>query len=159
MTCPRAYAQLYAGRPYGVTALPFDPRSLADHRALRSQRGLISRSSPATTDGPRSRALDARWIVAFTPDAASYKDWSVDEMRPMPETPMAWGEIAARLIDGPQPEPYSPRVAGTAVLRVHAAAPTLLRAPLGASSPGFCGHRSAGWPFATGPRPVAWKWC
>ena len=110
MTCPRAYAQLYAGRPYGVTALPFDPRSLADHRALRSQRGFDLALVPGDNRwSALARALDARWIVAFTPDAASYKDWSVDEMRPMPETPMAWGEIAARLIDGPQPEPYSPR--------------------------------------------------
>ena len=34
MVCPRAYVPLYSGRPYGVTALPLDPYSLADqHRA------------------------------------------------------------------------------------------------------------------------------
>src|ERR1700741_5104177 len=29
-------------------------------------------------------------------------------MRAMPDTPMAWGEIAARLLDGGDPEPYAP---------------------------------------------------
>jgi ADP-heptose:LPS heptosyltransferase len=109
MTCPRAYAAIYAGRPYGMRALPFDPRSLGDHRALRKQRGFDLALVPGDNRwSSLARALDARWIVAFTPDAASYKDWPVDEMRRMPDSPMAWGEIAARLIDGPDPAPYSP---------------------------------------------------
>jgi len=109
MTCPRAYAPLYAGRPYGVTAMPFDPRSLRDHRALRRQRGYDLALVPGDNRwSSLARALDARWIVAFAPDRASYKDWPIDEMRPMPDTPMAWGEIAARLLDGDDPRPYSP---------------------------------------------------
>lgn len=109
MACPRAYAPLYAGRPYGVVALPFDPRSLRDHRALRKQRGFDLALVPGDNRwSSLARAMDARWIVAFKPDESSYKDWPVDEMRSMPDTAMAWGEIAASLIDGPEPAPYSP---------------------------------------------------
>lgn len=109
MTCPRAYVPLYAGRPYGVTALPLDPYSLADHRALRRSRGFDLALIPGDNRwSALARALDARWIVAFAPDATSYKDWPVDEMRSMPQQPMAWGEIAALLLDGEGPAPYSP---------------------------------------------------
>src|SRR5512146_739212 len=40
MALPAAYAPLYAGCPYGVRALPFDARSLSDHRALRRRHGF-----------------------------------------------------------------------------------------------------------------------
>jgi ADP-heptose:LPS heptosyltransferase len=109
MTCPAAYAPLYAGRPYGVTVLPFDPRSLADHRELRRHRGFDLALVPADNRWSLlARAMDARWIVAFATDEPSAKNWPIDEMRSMPGAPMAWGEIAATLLDGPDPEPYSP---------------------------------------------------
>lgn len=109
MTCPRAYAPIYAGRPYGVTVLPFDRRSLRDHRALRRQRGFDLALVPGDNRwSSLARALDARWIVAFARDTASYKDWAVDEMRAMPDAAMAWGDIAARLLDGEDATPYSP---------------------------------------------------
>lgn len=109
MTCPRAYAPIYAGKPYGLTILPFDPRSLSDHRALRSKRGFDLALVPGDNRwSVLARALDARWIVAFAPDERSYRDWPIDEMRAMPDTPMAWGEIAAGLLDGDDPAPYSP---------------------------------------------------
>ena len=109
MTVPPAYASLYSGRPYGVRAVPLDPRSLADHRALRRQRGFDLAILPADNRWSwLARALGSRWIVAFASDDSGYKDWPVDEPRAMPQTPMAWGEIAAKLLDGADPEPYSP---------------------------------------------------
>ena len=42
MTVAPAYAPLYAGRPYGVVALPFDPRDFATFRALLSAAALRS---------------------------------------------------------------------------------------------------------------------
>jgi len=109
MTCPPAYAPLYAGRPYGLTVAPLDRRSLGDHRALRKQRGFDLALIPGDNRWSMlARALDARWIVAFARDEASYKDWPVDELRAMPSAPMAWGEIAASLLDGEGPQPYSP---------------------------------------------------
>ena len=108
MACPKAYAPIYAGRPYGVTVLGFDPRSLSDHVALRKQRGFDLALVPGDNRWSwLARALDARWIVAFADDEASYKDWPVDEMRAMPQVPMAWGEIASRLLDGENPAGYS----------------------------------------------------
>jgi ADP-heptose:LPS heptosyltransferase len=109
MTCPKAYAPIYAGRPYGVSVLPFSPRSLGDHRAMRAQRGFDLALVPADNRWSwLARALAARWIVAFEPDRRSYKDWPVDEMRPMPREPMAWGDIAAQLLGGEEPGRYSP---------------------------------------------------
>jgi ADP-heptose:LPS heptosyltransferase len=109
MTVPRAYAPLYSGRPYGVMAVPLDPRSLADHRALRRQRGFDLAILPADNRWSwLARALASRWIVAFASDNPGYKDWPVDERRAMPQTPMAWGEIAATLLDGADAHPYSP---------------------------------------------------
>jgi ADP-heptose:LPS heptosyltransferase len=108
MTVPRSYAPLYAGRPYGVTALPFDVRSLADHRALRRSRGFDLALVPGDNRWSwLARALDSRWIVAFASDRPDRKDWPVDEARPMPQVPMAWGEIAATLLDGADPAPYA----------------------------------------------------
>ncbi len=108
VTCQKAYARIYAGRPYGVKALGFDPRSLSDHVALRKQRGFDLALVPGDNRWSwLARALDARWIVAFAADEASYKDWPVDEMRTMPQEPMAWGEIASRLLDGENPGGYA----------------------------------------------------
>ena len=110
MTCPSAYAPIYAGRPYGVRILPLDPKSLRSHREMRRERGFDLALVPGDNRWAwLARALQARWIVAFAPDRRGYKDWPVDEMRAMPASPMAWGDIAARLIDGPAPAPYSPQ--------------------------------------------------
>jgi len=109
MACPAPYASIYAGRPYGVTVLPFEARSLPDHIAMRKQRGFELALVPGDNRWSwLARALDARWIVAFAPDDASYRDWPIDEMRPLSAEPMAWGDMAARLLDGPDPALYSP---------------------------------------------------
>lgn len=110
MALPSAYAPLYAGRPYGVHALPFDVRSLATHRALRRHAGYDLALVPGDNRwGWLARALESRWIVAFSADEPGYHEWPVDELRPMPAEPMAWGDIAARVLDGPEPRPYSPK--------------------------------------------------
>ena len=92
MACPKAYAPIYAGRPYGVTVLGFDPRSLSDHVALRKRRGFDLALVPGDNRWSwLARALDARWIVAFAADETSYKDWPVDERRAMPPAPANHG--------------------------------------------------------------------
>ena len=109
LACPPAYLPLFAGRPYGASAVPLDPRSLEQHAAIRR----LGPFDLAVVPGDNrwswlARAAGARWIVALAPDERSYKDWPVDEMRPMPGEPAAWGDIAASLLDGPAPDPYSP---------------------------------------------------
>jgi ADP-heptose:LPS heptosyltransferase len=51
-------------------------------------------------------AAGARWIVAFSGDRPAYKSWPVDEERPFPDRPMAWGDMAATLVEGPLPQRY-----------------------------------------------------
>ncbi len=107
VTTPPAYAPLFSGRPYGVEAMPLGARSLAQHRALRRRRGFDLALVPGDNRWSwLARACDAGWVVAFAADQRSYKDWPIDELKPMPQTPLAWGDIAAQLLPGPEPEPY-----------------------------------------------------
>lgn len=107
MTVPRAYAQLYAGRPYGLRALPFDPRgpmtSLFDEPPF----------DLAFVPGDNryawlAAAMGARWVVAFAGDRPLTKNWPIDALLPYPRTPAAWGDLVAALADGPAPSPYHP---------------------------------------------------
>ncbi len=107
-----AYAPLYAGRPYGATALPFDPRSLASVMALiraGGYRGYDWALLPTENRmGWLARACGARWIAAFDGEPGRYKNFPIDEFRPFARQPKAWGELAAELADGAAPPPYRP---------------------------------------------------
>jgi ADP-heptose:LPS heptosyltransferase len=110
MTVPPAFAILYAGRPYGVQALPFDPRDPAGFAALRPLRGFDLALLPAETRYSwLARALDAERIVAFEESRARPGNWLVGAWRPMPAEAASFGDIAATLVEGPAPPPYSPR--------------------------------------------------
>ncbi|MEO8306329.1 MAG: glycosyltransferase family 9 protein [Betaproteobacteria bacterium] len=107
MTCPIAYMSLYEGRPYGLRALPYDPREPATLGPLVAGSGFDLALVPADNRlSWLARALDARWIVAFAGDSPPYKDWPVDLLRPYPDVPTAWGDLVAGLVDGPAPAPY-----------------------------------------------------
>lgn len=107
MTCPTAYAGLYAGRPYGLRALAYDPRDTATLLRLRAESGFDLALVPGDNRlSWLARALDARWIVAFAGDTPRYKDWPVDELRSYPGAPAAWGDLVAGLVDGKPPAPY-----------------------------------------------------
>lgn len=107
MTCPVPYAGLYATRPYGVRAVPYDPRDATTLAALRAEAGFDLALVPSDNRFSwLACALDSRWIVAFAGDSPRYKDWPVDELRPYPAAPMAWGDLVAGLVDGPPPARY-----------------------------------------------------
>ena len=107
MTVPRAYAPLYAGRPYGVAVLPYNPRDAASFPAAASARGFDLAYVPGDNRYSwLAAALGSRWIVAFAGDRPAYKSWPVDEQRMYSDTPMAWGDMVAQLADGPAPAPY-----------------------------------------------------
>jgi ADP-heptose:LPS heptosyltransferase len=109
MTVPRSFMPLYAGKPYGVEALPFDPRSLVDHAAMRKAQGFDLALVPGDNRWSwLARMLKARWVVAFAPERGSYKDWPVDELVRMPHAAMPWGDVAATLLQGDEPEAYEP---------------------------------------------------
>lgn len=107
MTCPIAYASLYEGRPYGVRALPYDPRDIGTLASLVAESGFDLALVPADNRlSWLACALNARWIVAFAGDSPAYKDWPVDELRAYPDVPTAWGDLVADLVDGDAPAPY-----------------------------------------------------
>lgn len=109
VTCRPAYAALFAGRPYGVRAIAFDPRDAGTFRTLYAERGFDLALLPADNRYSwTARALDARWIVAFEGDRPAHKNWLVDEFASYPDRAMAFGDLlAACLVDGPAPPPFT----------------------------------------------------
>ena len=109
MTAPRAFAPLFASRPWDVTALPFDPRRPETLRDLAREPGFDLALVPGDNRFSwTAQALGARWIVAFEGDRPAYKSVPVDEQRPWPREPMALGDLFATLVDGPEPPPFAP---------------------------------------------------
>lgn len=107
MTCPMAWAGLYVTKPYGVEAVGYDPAAVRTLLPLLRRRGFDLALVPGDNRLQwLARALDARWIVAFAGDSPAWKDWPGDELRAYPDTPMAWGDISALLVDGQAPAPF-----------------------------------------------------
>jgi ADP-heptose:LPS heptosyltransferase len=110
MTVRPSLAPLYAGRPYGVDVLPFDPRDAA---ALRELLEASNGYDLAIVPGDNryswlAAALDSAWVVAFAGDRPAPKSWMVDELVPFPDTPMAWSDMNTRLVPGAFAEKYDP---------------------------------------------------
>ncbi len=107
MTVAPAYAPLYAGRPYGVTALPLDPRDIGTFWPLLFAPRFDLAILPADNRWSwLARAIGARWIVGIAGDRPAHKNWPVDELVPYSTTPTAYGDTAAELVPGPPPAPY-----------------------------------------------------
>jgi ADP-heptose:LPS heptosyltransferase len=105
MTVPRAIAPIYSTRPYGIRALPFDPRRSAS--ALYAEAPFDLAYVPGDNRYSwLAAAMRARWIVAFAGDRPPAKSWPVDREIDYPDRPGAWGDIVAGLVDGPPPAPY-----------------------------------------------------
>lgn len=104
-------APLYQHHPFGVSAIPYVPNR---HQTLRyllrhSHGGFDLAIAPGDNRyGCFALALGARWIIGFKGDKPGYKDWAFDELASYSDTPETWGEMAAALIPGPPPQPYTP---------------------------------------------------
>jgi ADP-heptose:LPS heptosyltransferase len=109
LACPKAIVPLYAGRPFGVNALPFDPRDLASVKAVLDA-GPYDLGFVLGDNRHSWLALgaDCRWIVAHANDVPAWKNLPVNRSVPYPQTPMAWADLAAELADGPAPRAYRP---------------------------------------------------
>jgi len=110
MTVAKPIVPLYYHCPYGVEAVPYDPRDFDSVRALARNPGFDLALIPG--DNRHSwlaRALGARWVVAFGGDRPSYKSWPVDSLVAYPPQPGTWGDITADLIGGPAPRAFDPR--------------------------------------------------
>lgn len=109
MTVPPALLPLYAGRPYGVRALPWDPRDRAAFALLRREAGFELACVPGDNrHALLARALDARWIVALAGDRPGWKNRACDELVPMPEAPTALSDLFASLAGPPAGEAWDP---------------------------------------------------
>ena len=107
MTVAPGYAPLYAGRPYGVTALPLDPRDIGTFWPLLFAPRFDLAILPADNRWSwLARAIGARWIVGIAGDRPAHKNWPVDELVPYSTIPTAYGDTAAELAPGPPPAPY-----------------------------------------------------
>lgn len=108
MTAPRAFAPLFAARPWGADVRPFDPRGPETVRALSRDAGFDLALVPGDNRYSwMAQALGARWIAAFAGDRPAYKSLPVDELRAWPDEPMALGDLFATLVDGPEPPPFA----------------------------------------------------
>ena len=104
---PVAWLPIFAGAPYGVRALPYDPRSLASQRELLACGPYDWALVPADNRWSWvARAMGARWITAFAGGPGGSKDWPVDEHVAWPTTAEAWGDIASRLAPGQESAPF-----------------------------------------------------
>lgn len=107
MTVRAGLVPLYAGRPYGVRALAFDPRDASTLDAVFAGDGYDLAFVPGDNRFSwLAAAAGARWIVAFGGDRPAYKSWPVDEFHRYPDAPAAWGDMLAGLVDGPPPPRY-----------------------------------------------------
>jgi ADP-heptose:LPS heptosyltransferase len=108
MTVAPQLVPLFAMRPYGVRAVPFDPRDADAHRALASDGGY----DLAIVPGDNRHALlalaaGARWTVAAAADRPQWKNTIVDELVPMPTRPTALADMFASLAGGPPARAYA----------------------------------------------------
>lgn len=104
-----AFVPLYAGRPYGVRALPFAPARSATTRALLDEAPF----DLAFVVGDNryswlAAALRSRHIVAHSGDRPASKSWFVDESRDYAASPTAWGDMVADLLPGEDAPAYRP---------------------------------------------------
>jgi ADP-heptose:LPS heptosyltransferase len=107
LACPKPIVPLYSARPFGVSALPFDPRDLASVKAVLNS-GPYELGIVVGDNRHSWLALGAgcRWIVAHAADVPAWKNWPVNEYVPYPSQPAAWADLATELIDGEPPRHY-----------------------------------------------------
>ncbi|MFC0573095.1 glycosyltransferase family 9 protein [Paraburkholderia solisilvae] len=109
LACPKAIVPLYAGQPFGVIALPFDPRDLATVRSvLRSGPYDLGIVAGDNRHSWLALASGCRWIIAHANDAPAWKNWPVDEGVPYPSVPAAWADLTTELVPGAEPRAYHP---------------------------------------------------
>jgi ADP-heptose:LPS heptosyltransferase len=108
MLAQPAFVPLYAGRPWGVRALPFTPSSADTTRALLDEGPFdLALVLGDNRYSWLARALRASHVVAHGGNPSLARDWCVDEFRPYRDSAASWGDMAADLVDGPEPAPYA----------------------------------------------------
>lgn len=104
MLMPPAFTPLYAGKPYGLEAVPFSPRDRATLAAAlaTSADGWDWALLPGDNRFSwLAQALGARWITGWAADTPATKNWLVDEPVSWPTAPGALGDLWADMVAGP----------------------------------------------------------
>ncbi len=110
MTMQKAFLPLYAGRPYGVQAIAFEPRDPASVQAIVASGPYDLGIVPG--DNRHSwlaYAAGCRHIVAHGGDRPAWKSLPVHTQRPYAGMPTTWGDMVAQLVPGPAPTPFEPQ--------------------------------------------------
>ena len=109
MTVAPACLPLFAGRPYGVDALAYDPRKPGLTRAV-TRRGPydLALVPGENRHALLARAAGARWVVALDGDRPGWKNRIADELVTWPAFPASVADICASLA-GPGDEVFDPR--------------------------------------------------
>ncbi|PLK50819.1 glycosyltransferase family 9 protein [Uliginosibacterium sp. TH139] len=100
LSCPTALAPLYAGQPFGFTALPWNPRQGDIASILAAAPFDLVVIPTENRYSPLARAL-SQWVLGFADDTPRWKNWLLDEARPFPDAPAAFGDFCADLVEGP----------------------------------------------------------
>jgi ADP-heptose:LPS heptosyltransferase len=109
MTMSPAFVALYQKRPYGLIALPYDPRDARTVRDLLRHGPFDLALIPGDNrDSWLAMALGAKWIVAFAGDRPATKNWLVDEFVRYGESPATWADMLTALVGGGAPAAYRP---------------------------------------------------
>lgn len=107
MAMPESFVPLYEGRPYGVKAVPFNPFKHSSFFDLLQLPQIDWAFVPGDNRyGWTAFALGAKWIIGFDGDRPAYKSWCFDELIQYPDSPQAWTDITAHLVDGKEPKPF-----------------------------------------------------
>jgi ADP-heptose:LPS heptosyltransferase len=107
MAMQESVAPLYDEHPYGVIALPYNPRNKQSVKQLLTHQGYDIALIPGDNRYSwLAYAMGARWIVAFDGDRPAYKSWPVDEFKTYSTTPLSWSDMNLDLIPGLAPSKY-----------------------------------------------------
>lgn len=102
MTVAPETLPLFAGRPYGVRAVAYDPRDPAGLRALAGAGGYDLAIVPGDNrHALLALAVGARWTIAAAADRPQWKNAVVDELMPLPPQPAALADMWAALAGAP----------------------------------------------------------
>ena len=98
ITVSPACLPLFAGRPYGATAIAWDPHHPGLTRAV-TRRGPydLALVPGENRHALLARAAGARWVVALDRDTPGWKNRIVDELIPWPVAPANLADIFASL--------------------------------------------------------------
>lgn len=105
---PESFIELYSTNPYGVIPVRFNIFNCKTFFNLLKLPKIDWAIIPGDNRyGWTAFAIGARWIIGFSGDIPSYKNWCFDELRTIPNKPQSLSDLFTNLIDGIEPSPFN----------------------------------------------------